>query len=150
MSTAHDLSSLTSMVHLQESLDVAFAGLPPVRDDSHFALLGAADAIRRFVMSYEPDRPVPPQLANRIYQQLYPFIRPVDAPFPRYFSNQAGNFGQGCLYLRCDDKQQSVFVMDDGAEVNAGPGCNYGACVHMCLNGSWQELTEADAKAMLG
>lgn len=131
------------------NIDAAFAGLPALRDESQLALLGAAAAIYRLVANLEPERVVPQHLINGIFQTLYPWVRKKEDTFPRYFTAQAGKFCGECLYLRCDDKERSVFVMEDGAEVNAGPANRYGACISMAANGSWQELAEVDALEML-
>jgi len=136
--------------NLLTSIDLAFANLPKVRDASHERMLGAARAIEQFVYQREPERPIPATLIAEIFKLLSPQTVAKDAPFPRYFTAQEGRFGQGCMFLRCDDKERSVRVMEDGSEVAAGPGCRYGACVNMAVNGSWQEITEQDAKELIG
>lgn len=149
----HDIDDLLSMVRFATpSTRIELQVDPPteyepVRDDSQIALLGAAAAIVRLVKRLDPERIVPEPMVNGVFQVLYPWVRKADEPFPRYFTGQAGKFAGDRLYLRCDDKRASVFVLADGTEEEAG-GCHYGACVHMAIKGDWQELTEAEAKAM--
>lgn len=152
----HDLTSLTSGVQLNgfdaeklvANLDAAFAKLPKPRDDSHYAMLGAAAAIARYVNGLDPERVIPEVRVNRIFEVLYPWISRPGELFPRYFTAQSGHFKGDRLYIRCDDKERSVFVLKDGTEEDAGGCCRYGACVSMAVKGDWQELTANDVEEM--
>jgi hypothetical protein len=133
---------------LSDALDIAFAGLPKVRDDSHTDMLGVAAAIVRYVDRQDPEYVIPQERINKLFSVLYPWVRRPEDPFPRYFTAQMGRFHGDRLYLRCDDRNRSVYVLEDGSEEDAGSCCNYGACARMCVNGSWQELTEKEAKEL--
>jgi len=121
----------------------------PVRDDSQINMLGAAAAILRYVHSCDPEYVIPQERINSLFTAMAQWGHRTTVQFPCYFTAQAGRFLGDRLFIRCDDKEQSVYVLEDGSEEPAGGCCRFGACVTMMMHGSWQEISEADALKML-